>query len=129
MQELKHWESFYVIVGSAVGALIGLQFVVMTLIAERPPPRAAEAVFIVARRMRQTSYEPDRDDWIFNVAAPFVGYSVLGVSGLCASSNERDALFGVATAALMLLFTGIRNSWDAISYLALVRRAKEQEKR
>jgi len=37
------WDSFYVIVGSAAGALIGLQFVVMTLIAERPPVRAAEA--------------------------------------------------------------------------------------
>lgn len=37
------WDSFYVIVGSAAGALIGLQFVVMTLIAERPPARAAEA--------------------------------------------------------------------------------------
>jgi hypothetical protein len=32
-----------VIVGSAAGALIGLQFVVMTLIAERLPLRAAEA--------------------------------------------------------------------------------------
>src|SRR5436309_1108131 len=31
---LKAWESFYVIVGSAAGALTGLQFVVMTLIAE-----------------------------------------------------------------------------------------------
>jgi hypothetical protein len=40
---LAGWDSFYVIVGSAAGALIGLQFVVMTLIAERPPPRAAEA--------------------------------------------------------------------------------------
>ena len=43
MSELKEWESFYVIVASAAGALIGLQFVVMTLIAERPPQRAAEA--------------------------------------------------------------------------------------
>ena len=43
MPELDEWESFYVIVGAAAGALIGLQFVVMTLIAERPPPRAAEA--------------------------------------------------------------------------------------
>jgi hypothetical protein len=43
MPELAEWDSFYVIVGSAAGALIGLQFVVMTLIAERPPPRAAEA--------------------------------------------------------------------------------------
>ncbi|TMH32389.1 MAG: hypothetical protein E6H63_02680 [Betaproteobacteria bacterium] len=43
MPELAEWESFYVIVGAAAGALIGLQFVVMTLIAENPPPRVAEA--------------------------------------------------------------------------------------
>ena len=43
MAELAEWDSFYVIVGSAAGALIGLQFVVMTLIAQRPLPRAAEA--------------------------------------------------------------------------------------
>src|SRR5437868_3309768 len=43
MPEYAEWESFYVIVGSAAGALIGLQFVVMTLIAERPSPRVAEA--------------------------------------------------------------------------------------
>src|SRR5438045_7157324 len=43
MKALEGWENFYVIVGSAAGALIGLQFVVVTLIAERPPLRAAEA--------------------------------------------------------------------------------------
>lgn len=43
MSELAKWDSFYVIVGSAAGALIGLQFVVMTLIAEKPVPGAAEA--------------------------------------------------------------------------------------
>jgi hypothetical protein len=43
MSELTEWNSFYVIVGSSAGALIGLQFVVLTLIAERPPPRAQEA--------------------------------------------------------------------------------------
>jgi len=32
---LGEWENFYVIVGSSAGALIGLQFVVMTLIAEK----------------------------------------------------------------------------------------------
>ena len=42
MPELIEWDSFYVIVGSAAGALIGLQFVVMTLIAERPQLHAAE---------------------------------------------------------------------------------------
>ncbi|MBV8357551.1 MAG: hypothetical protein JO189_06390 [Deltaproteobacteria bacterium] len=42
MSELAKWDSFYVIVGSAAGALIGLQFVVATLIAERPALRVAE---------------------------------------------------------------------------------------
>jgi hypothetical protein len=43
MSELGQWDSFYVIVGSAAGALIGLQFVVMTLIAARPRSGAPEA--------------------------------------------------------------------------------------
>jgi hypothetical protein len=43
MTALDGCENFYVIVGSSAGALIGLQFVVLTLIAERPPLRAAEA--------------------------------------------------------------------------------------
>jgi hypothetical protein len=43
MSLLTEWNSFYVIVGSSAGALIGLQFVVLTLLAERPPIRAAEA--------------------------------------------------------------------------------------
>ena len=39
MLELVDWNSFYVIVGSSAGALIGLQFVVMALIAETPNAR------------------------------------------------------------------------------------------
>jgi hypothetical protein len=42
MSELSEWDSFYLIVGSAAGALIGLQFVVMTLIASRPSARIAD---------------------------------------------------------------------------------------
>ena len=43
MTALNGWENFYVIVGSAAGALIGLQFVVVTLAAERPALPMAEA--------------------------------------------------------------------------------------
>jgi hypothetical protein len=39
MSPLSGWENFYVIVGSSAGALIGLQFVVITLIAGRPISR------------------------------------------------------------------------------------------
>ena len=40
MNPLAGWENFYVIVGSSAGALIGLQFVVITLIADTPIARA-----------------------------------------------------------------------------------------
>src|SRR5271166_4213024 len=36
MTSLAGWQNFYVIVGSSAGALIGLQFVVITLIADVP---------------------------------------------------------------------------------------------
>src|SRR5947209_20096298 len=39
MTALAGWENFYVIVGSSAGALIGLQFVVLTLIADLPSAR------------------------------------------------------------------------------------------
>jgi hypothetical protein len=47
MNEFAEWDSFYLIVGGAAGALIGLQFVVMTLIAGRAeggaPPQVGQA--------------------------------------------------------------------------------------
>ncbi len=39
MSAFSGWENFYVIVGSSAGALIGLQFVVLTLISSRPMTR------------------------------------------------------------------------------------------
>src|SRR5512147_1001873 len=38
---LQAWESFYVIVGSSAGALTGLQFVVLTLVAEAGATRTS----------------------------------------------------------------------------------------
>jgi hypothetical protein len=43
MSELSQWEGFYGIVGSAAGALVGLQFVVLTLVAQRPQVGAGDA--------------------------------------------------------------------------------------
>ena len=43
MTELTEWNAFYVIVGSSAGALIGLQFVVLTLISERTQIREPAA--------------------------------------------------------------------------------------
>lgn len=44
MAVVDGWENFYVIVGSSAGALIGLQFVVISLIAARPVTRGTAQV-------------------------------------------------------------------------------------
>jgi energy-converting hydrogenase Eha subunit A len=167
MAELAEWDSFYLIVGSAAGALIGLQFVVMTLIADRPQRHGPEAgaafatptiihfgaalflsalirapwkevmpaavlwglvglsgvVYgvIVARRLRvQTTYQPEFEDWLFHALLPFAAYAILALSTFAAHSRTREALFGVGASALLLLFIGIHNAWDTVTYHVFV---------
>lgn len=173
MSELARWDSFYVIVGSAAGALIGLQFVVLTLIAAMPTVGAADAgaafgsptivhfcaalflsallhapwqtitpaavlwgllgfvgvayTAIVCRRMgKQAAYRPVFEDWLFHVALPLVAYAVLALSSFTAASHLRDSLFAVGGAALLLLFVGIHNAWDSVSYHVFVHVAKSK---
>ncbi len=173
MTALAGWENFYVIVGSSAGALIGLQFVVLSLIAGRPMARpdagagaafatptivhfgavlglsgtlsapwngiAAPAVLwglvglcgvmyciIVSRRMRvQTAYQPEFEDWLFHVLLPIAAYAMLAVSAFAARSHLNEALFGLGTAALLLLFVGIHNAWDAVTYHVFVRKNEQ----
>ena len=169
------WENFYVIVGSSAGALIGLQFVIITLIANMPIVEGgaqASSAFatptivhfgavlllagilcapwdgigsaavlwgivgllgivyeiVVARRMRvQVAYTPELEDWLFHVVLPFAAYAALAGSALAARPHLRHALFGVAAAALLLLFIGIHNAWDAVTYHVFVKRREQQE--
>jgi hypothetical protein len=167
------WQNFYVIVGSSAGALTGLQFVVMALIADLPMTRdgvksadafgtptivhfgvvlllsallsapwggvAAPAllvglcgvmgfgyVIIVARRARQQAeYTPVFEDWLFHVLLPAAAYGILAAAAYAARFRINRALFGVATASLLLLFIGIHNAWDSVTYVVFVRRPEK----
>jgi len=164
MTALSVWENFYVIVGSSAGALIGLQFVVLTLIASRPVgagtaqaghafatptivhfgavlllagilsapwQEAAPAAIlwgllglsgivysaVVVRRMRrQGAYKPVFEDWLFHVLLPLAAYATLAATAFEAGPHLSAALFGIGAAALLLLFVGIHNAWDAVTY-------------
>ena len=164
MTPLSLWQNFYVIVGSSAGALIGLQFVVLTLIASRPvgagtaqaghafatptivhfgsvlllagmmsapwqeiAPAAVlwgllgftgivYAAVVIRRMQRQPIYKPVFEDWLFHVLLPFAAYTTLAAAAFAAGSHLRAALFGIGAAALLLLFIGIHNAWDAVTY-------------
>ncbi len=175
MTALAGWQNFYVIVGSSAGALIGLQFVVMALVADLPrTPVQAQAghafatptivhfgavlmlsaalsapwqsiggaavlwglmglagvvyAIIVARRQRlQTTYKPVFEDWLFHAVLPFAAYTTLSLSACAARAYPTECLFGVATAALLLLFIGIHNAWDAVTYHVFVIKPKHDK--
>lgn len=176
MTALNGWQNFYVIVGSSAGALIGLQFVVMTLIVNMPigggEAQAGDTfstpsvvhfavvlllsaiisapwdgistvaalwglvgvcglvyVLLVARRMRlQTVYQPVFEDWLFHVLLPFTSYAMLAASAVVAYSRPRPAMFVVGAAALLLLFIGIHNAWDIVTYHVFVKRREQKER-
>jgi hypothetical protein len=175
MTAIAGWENFYVIVGSSAGALIGLQFVVITLIANMPnaPGDAQGAAafgtptivhlgtvlflaavlnvpwngigtaavlwglvglsgvayaIIVARRLRvQTVYQPEFEDWLFHALLPLAAYAMLAIAAYATLNHVRVALFGVGTAALLLLFIGIHNAWDNVTYHVFVKKRGQRE--
>jgi hypothetical protein len=69
--------------------------------------------------------QPVFEDWLFHVLLPFAAYTVLGLSAYAAHSHARPALFLVGAAALLLLFIGIHNAWDAVMYHVLLRSKQE----
>ena len=170
---LSEWQNFYVIVGSSAGALTGLQFVVIALIAEArtarsmleirafgtptvvhfcaallvsvivsAPWRALSSagialgicgavgilyVLTVIRHARkQTGYAPDAEDWAWYTGFPILAYAVLLIAGVLLARHPSDSLFMVAAAALALLFAGIHNAWDSVTYIA-VRHLREKK--
>jgi hypothetical protein len=175
MTELARWANFFVIVGSSAGALIGLQFVVITLVATMPHTPGQEQAggayatptivhfgsvlllsavlsapwhgivgasviclllglgglayaIIVARRLRgQTAYQPVFEDWLFHALLPFAAYAMLAVSAYAARAHFYEPMFGIAAAALLLLFTGIHNAWDAVTYHVFVKKPQHEE--
>jgi hypothetical protein len=77
---------------------------------------------IVARRLRvPTAYLPVFEGWLFHALLPFPAYLKLAASASVARAQAHEALFGVAAAALLLLFIGIHNSCDAVTYRVFIK--------
>ena len=87
----------------------------------------AYAIIAARRQAVQTAYQPEFEDWLFHAVLPFAAYATLAASAYAARSHPVGALFGVATAALLLLFIGIHNAWDAVTYHIFVKKWEHDE--
>jgi hypothetical protein len=83
---------------------------------------------LVVKRARRTDYTPVLEDWLFHAVLPAIAYSLLAGGGLKLPASQHAALFVVATAALLLLFTGIHNAWDIATYLVAKGHKEKQNK-
>jgi hypothetical protein len=164
---LGPWSNFYIMAGSSAGALTGLMFVVMTLVAgvERSQrnqdgistfstPTVAHfgsallvsailsapwgslvypavllglaSLYAVAyvvrvwfRTKRFTAYRPDLEDWVWYSVLPLVAYLAILVGAFMLPAIPVNALFALAAGVLLLIFIGIRNAWDVVTFLAV----------
>jgi len=84
-------------------------------------------VVTVARHMRlQKTYSPQLEDRLCHVLLPLAAYATLVGSACSARLNVGGALFGVGAASLLLLFVGIHNAWDAVTYHVFVKKRGQQ---
>ena len=87
----------------------------------------AYTLIVVRHARRQTAYAPVLEDWIWHTVIPFVAYTALFTSGILMQRDADHALFVVGGTALLLLFVGIHNAWDSVTYLAMSRRRAKEE--
>jgi len=69
---------------------------------------------IIAARMRLLSknYVPVLEDWLGNAILPALAYGALFAMAFTVAHRPEQSLYVVAALSLLLLFIGIRNSWD-----------------
>jgi hypothetical protein len=84
---------------------------------------------VIWHARRQTAYVPVFEDWLFHAVLPIVAYAALSMAAAGLPSHAEPSLFVIGGAALLLLFVGIHNAWDAVTYMALQRRTEPEGER
>ena len=83
---------------------------------------------ILVRTLRQKDYTPVLEDWAWHIVLPFVSYAALFASGIFLASDSFPWLFVIGAASLLLLFVGIHNAWDAVTYISVQRKEQDGSK-
>ena len=72
-------------------------------------------------RHRLVGYQLVRSDWLWYTLLPLISYTALVVAAILLPIYPGPILFIIAAVTLLLLFTGIHNAWDVVTYMAIER--------
>jgi hypothetical protein len=75
------------------------------------------SIVIVRRMSGQTFYQPVLEDWLWHVVFPLISYVAFVVAAILLPGNPTSMLFIVGAAMMLLLFIGIHNAWDNVTYI------------
>jgi len=80
---------------------------------------------LTARRaQQQTDYQPVLEDWVFHVVLPATAYGIIAAAAFVLRTDAVQALFSLGASVLLLLFIGIHNAWDTVTYVVVDRRGE-----
>jgi hypothetical protein len=71
------------------------------------------------KAVRQTAYQTVGEDWVWYSVLPLASYVTIAVAAFAVPSAPAGALFALAGGVLLLIFIGIRNAWDIVTWLAV----------
>jgi Na+/H+ antiporter NhaA len=71
------------------------------------------------RSRRLDSYQPDLEDWVAYTILPFIAYGLIVAGTLALPTHSGTSLFIIAAGVVILMFMGIRNAWDVVTYIAI----------
>jgi hypothetical protein len=75
-------------------------------------------MLIVLRRARsQTEYKPVFEDWLLHTVLPLVAYLGIAAAAWALPRSPAAFLFVIAAAAVLLMFVGIHNAWDTVTFI------------
>jgi hypothetical protein len=81
-------------------------------------------VIFLTRRLE--SYHPDTEDWCWYAILPLIAYLAVGATAIFLTLLPRTALFALAGATLLLIFIGIRNAWDVVTWITVRNSGNDQ---
>jgi hypothetical protein len=84
----------------------------------------AYALVVLRRTWAQSRYQPVLEDWLWHCAFPLICYVCIGIAAIVLSVNGALALFILAGVEVSLLFVGIHNAWDTVTYIVIESRAQ-----
>jgi hypothetical protein len=76
-------------------------------------------LIIVRRAGSQTTYQVVFSDWLWHVILPLIAYTTLVVAAVFLPGHAERVLFIIGTTAMLLLFIGIHNAWDTVTYITV----------